>query len=103
MRRHGSPPAGPPPRPGPMMRPQGVHPAPHHLPPRTQRVALAACGLFMAVLLLLGGPPRAFAHPASTAPHPTPVATAQPTPSAPQPAPVAADQEGTVEIPSLGV
>src|SRR5207247_5386291 len=47
--------------------------------PRAHRVALTACGLVMALVVLIGGAHRAFAHPASTA------------------------REATVEIPSLGV
>ena len=62
-----------------MMHTQSPQPAHHHLVPRAHRVALTACGLVMALMVLIGGAHRAFAHPASSA------------------------REATVEIPSLGV
>ena len=92
--------------------------APENLAPRDHRVARAACGLFMALLVLLTGAQRAFADPGSTAPHrPERLATAQPTATStttapptttvaatPAPtAPLVAGQAATVEIPSLGV
>jgi sortase (surface protein transpeptidase) len=99
-------------------------PITHHHLARGHRVALAACGLFVALLVLLSGAPRALAHPASTARHATPLAAAPRPPStlvkaaiAPIPAPTTTTapapaatpaamvpgQEATVEIPSLGI
>ena len=89
-----------------------------HLDPRIRRMAIAASGLVMALLVLLSGAGRALARP-STVDGSTPVAEAArapittttpatvPTPPAAQPsrptAPVVPGQEATVEIPSIRV
>jgi LPXTG-site transpeptidase (sortase) family protein len=93
-------------------------PTTHHHLAREHRLALATCGLFVALLVLVSGAPRALAHPASTARHATPPAaalrppvpaptTTTPPTTAPAPAamptPMMPGQEATVEIPSLGI
>ena len=101
-----------------MIHTQSAPPAPERLAHRDHRIALAAGGLFMALLVVLTGTRRAFAVPASAPRDSAPIAAARrtvapvqaPAPSttvAPAPpahtAPVVAGQEATVEIPSIGV
>jgi LPXTG-site transpeptidase (sortase) family protein len=70
---------------------------------RNPRIAIAACALLVALLVLLAGAERAMARPAPTLPAPAPVAAAGPV-TAPATAPATAPgQEAMVEIPSINV
>jgi LPXTG-site transpeptidase (sortase) family protein len=98
-----------------MVQTQNAHPGHLHLDPRDRRIAIAASGLIMAIVVLFSGAERAAARVSAdrnstpvTAPEPTTttVASTPPAPAnawTPPPTPAVPGQEATVEIPSLGV